>query len=66
VKRAVEAGVEAAEKTYGGTVETWVIIPNPHENVETVLPIGYSEEVERFRMAVEGQPIRGQLPNGSS
>lgn len=66
VKRAVEAGVEAAERTYGGTVETWVIIPNPHENVETVLPIGYTEQVERFRVAVEGQPALGQLPNGSS
>jgi Carbon dioxide concentrating mechanism/carboxysome shell protein len=66
VKRAVEAGVEAAERTYGGTVETWVIIPNPHENVETVLPIGYTEQVERFRVAVEGQPALGQSPNGSS
>jgi microcompartment protein CcmL/EutN len=55
VKRAVEAGVEAAEAVYGGTVETWVVIPNPHENVEVVLPIGYTDEVERFRMAVEGQ-----------
>lgn len=65
VKRAVEAGVEAAEKTYGGTVETWVIIPNPHENVEAVLPIDYTEQVERFRLAVEGRPMIGQLPHGS-
>jgi len=59
VKRAVEAGLEAASKVQGGTVETWVIIPNPHENVETVLPIGFSDEVERFRMAVEGRPLLG-------
>lgn len=59
VKRAVEAGVEAAKNTYGGTVETWVIIPNPHENVETVLPIGYGEDVERFRQAVDGQRAFG-------
>lgn len=63
VKRAVEAGVEAAEAVYGGTVETWVIIPNPHENVEVVMPIGYGADVERFRQAVEGQralPGNGQ------
>ncbi|HEY9908231.1 MAG TPA: carbon dioxide-concentrating mechanism protein CcmK [Thermosynechococcaceae cyanobacterium] len=57
VKRAVAAGVEAAESTYGGTVETWVIIPNPHENVETVLPIGYGDDVEQFRQSVEGQRV---------
>jgi carbon dioxide concentrating mechanism protein CcmK len=54
VKRAMEAGIEAAENTFGGTVETWVIIPNPHENVETVLPIAYGNDVERFRESVEG------------
>jgi microcompartment protein CcmL/EutN len=59
VKRAVEAGVEAAAAVQGGTVETWVIIPNPHENVEIVLPIGYTEEVERFRESVEGRPALG-------
>jgi microcompartment protein CcmL/EutN len=65
VKRAIEAGVEAAEKVYGGTVETWVVIPNPHENVEAILPIEYGEGVERFRQAVEGISAIGQLPNGS-
>lgn len=64
VKRAVEAGIDAAEKVEGGTVETWVIIPNPHENVEVVLPIGFNEQVERFRSAVEGRPLLG-APNGS-
>jgi microcompartment protein CcmL/EutN len=59
VKRAVEAGVEAAEAVYGGTVETWVIIPNPHENVEAVLPISYGDDVERFRQSVEGQRAIG-------
>lgn len=56
VKQAMEAGIEAAENTYGGTLETWVIIPRPHENVEVVLPIAFSPDVERFRDAVE-QPI---------
>ncbi len=59
VKRSVEAGVDAASRVEGGTVETWVIIPNPHENVEVVLPIGFSESVERFRMATDGRPLLG-------
>jgi microcompartment protein CcmL/EutN len=53
VKTAMEAGIAAVEKVYGGTLETWVIIPRPHENVETVLPIAYSPEVEQYRDAVE-------------
>jgi microcompartment protein CcmL/EutN len=61
VKRAMEAGIEAAENTFGGTVETWVIIPNPHENVETVLPIEYGNNVERYRQAVEGLPMPPSL-----
>jgi microcompartment protein CcmL/EutN len=64
VKRAVEAGVEAASNVEGGTVETWVIIPNPHENVEVVLPIGFNDDVERFRTAVEGRPALRSSPNG--
>lgn len=66
VKRAMEAGVDAAEKVYGGTVETWVIIPNPHENVEVVLPIEYTDQVEVFRQAVEGgQGLLGPAGNRS-
>ena len=56
VKAAMAAGVEAAENTYGGVLETWVIIPRPHENVVAVLPIDFGEDVQRFRNAVE-QPI---------
>ncbi|NJL45154.1 MAG: carbon dioxide-concentrating mechanism protein CcmK [Leptolyngbyaceae cyanobacterium SM2_3_12] len=56
VKAAMAAGVEAAENTPGGILETWVIIPRPHENVVAVLPIEFTEEVEIFRQAVE-QPI---------
>lgn len=54
VKRAMEAGVDVVEKVYGGTLETWVIIPRPHQNVERVLPIGYTAEVEEFRRETEG------------
>jgi microcompartment protein CcmL/EutN len=56
VKTAMDAGIEAAENTPGGTLETWVIIPRPHENVECVLPIAFSSEVERFRDALEMPP----------
>lgn len=56
VKTAVAAGIEAVEHAYGATLESWVIIPRPDENVEAVLPIAYSEDVQRFRDAIE-QPI---------
>jgi microcompartment protein CcmL/EutN len=56
VKLAIDAGIEAAQNTPGGTLETWVIIPRPHENVECVLPIAFSKEVERFRDALEMPP----------
>ncbi len=54
VKTAVTAGIEAVERVHGGTVESWVIIPRPHENVECVMPIAFSEEVQQFRDAAEG------------
>jgi len=59
VKAAMAAGVEAAESCFGGTLESWVIIPRPHENVEAVLPIAYSEAVEEYRLSVEN-PIIGR------
>ncbi|HAJ60556.1 MAG TPA: carbon dioxide-concentrating protein CcmK [Cyanobacteria bacterium UBA8543] len=63
VKAAMDAGIAAVEKAYGGTLESWVIIPRPHENVEAVLPIAYSEEVQQYREAVEN-PIIGGRQNG--
>ncbi len=65
VKAAMDAGIAAVETVYGGTLESWVIIPRPHENVECVLPIGYSDKVEVFRDAVEQPRILGPA-NGSS
>ncbi|NJR40618.1 MAG: carbon dioxide-concentrating mechanism protein CcmK [Leptolyngbyaceae cyanobacterium CSU_1_4] len=53
VKNSMAAGVDAVEKAYGGVLESWVIIPRPHENVEAVLPIAYTDAVERFRDSVE-------------
>lgn len=62
VKTAMDAGKMAVEKTEGATLESWVIIPRPHENVVAVLPIDYTEAVQPYREAVEGRnlPI---LPN---
>jgi microcompartment protein CcmL/EutN len=54
VKTAMDAGIEAVNRTEGAVLETWVIIPRPHENVVAVLPIDYNETVEPFRLAVEG------------
>ncbi len=54
VKQAMDAGIDAVEKTFGATLESWVIIPRPHENVVCVLPIDYNEKVEQFRLEVEG------------
>ncbi|HEY9903692.1 MAG TPA: carbon dioxide-concentrating mechanism protein CcmK [Candidatus Sericytochromatia bacterium] len=58
VKAAMAAGIDAVENVYGGTVETWVIIPRPDPNVECVLPIAFSPEVEQYRDAVENPIIR--------
>ncbi len=50
VRRAVEAGIAAGEQVKEGTVITHYIVPNPPENVETILPIHFTEESEAFRM----------------
>jgi microcompartment protein CcmL/EutN len=62
VKTAMAAGIEAVNKTEGAVLETWVIIPRPHENVVAVLPIDYSADVEQFRASIELRPA----PNLSS
>lgn len=53
VKTAMAAGIEAVAKVEGAVLESWVIIPRPHQNVCAVLPIDYSESVEPYRLAVE-------------
>ncbi|MEN9207346.1 MAG: carbon dioxide-concentrating mechanism protein CcmK [Gloeomargarita sp. GMQP_bins_120] len=56
VKRAVEAGVEAAKKVIPynpkekSLLLSYHVIPRPHPNLERVLPIGYKPQVERFRV----------------
>ncbi|MBE9127448.1 MULTISPECIES: carbon dioxide-concentrating mechanism protein CcmK [unclassified Coleofasciculus] len=49
VKISMEAGLEAVEKTFGAELTDYYIIPNPHENIEAVLPIEYTSQVEQFR-----------------
>jgi microcompartment protein CcmL/EutN len=50
VRMALEAGIEAANRTpYNGKMVSYQIIPNPPENVESVLGFEYSEAVEHFR-----------------
>ncbi|MBP0011995.1 MAG: carbon dioxide-concentrating mechanism protein CcmK [Roseofilum sp. SBFL] len=61
VKTAMDAGIDAVEKAYGATLESWVIIPRPHENVVAVLPIDYNDNVESYRRAVEGDTPRPSL-----
>ncbi|PSO52353.1 MAG: carbon dioxide-concentrating protein CcmK [Cyanobacteria bacterium QH_8_48_120] len=55
VKAAMDAGVAAVEDAYGGSLESWVVIPRPNENVVAILPIDYTKESEPF---VEGVPMR--------
>ena len=56
VKTAMAAGIDAVEQVYCSTLESWLIIPRPDENVEAVLPIAYTDAVQQYRDAVE-QPI---------
>ncbi len=49
VNVAVAAGIEAAETTFGGVVIAHYIIPNPDSNVVEIMPIEYTQKVERFR-----------------
>ncbi|NEP83157.1 MAG: carbon dioxide-concentrating mechanism protein CcmK [Okeania sp. SIO3B3] len=62
VKTAMDAGIAAVEKAYGATLESWVIIPRPHDNIVAVLPIDFKPEVEEFRQRVEGITVP-RLPN---
>ncbi len=51
VNRAVEAGLEAAEEeSHGGKITSHYIVPNPPENVESVLPIHFTSKSEPFRL----------------
>ncbi len=49
VKVAMAAGIEAGNKVGAGKVLTHYIVPNPPENVVSVLPIDYTAKSEPFR-----------------
>jgi microcompartment protein CcmL/EutN len=49
VRPAMEAGIIAADAPPNGKLVTYYIVPNPPENVISVLPLQYTESVEHFR-----------------
>ncbi len=50
VQASVAAGLESVKRVNGGEVLSWHIIARPHENLEYVLPICFTEAVEQFRL----------------
>ena len=54
VQASVAAGVENVKRVNGGQVLSTHIIARPHENLEYVLPINYTEAVEQFRESDRG------------
>jgi microcompartment protein CcmL/EutN len=48
VEQAVAAGVQAVEETKRGALVSHYIIPNPPENVDSVLPIHYTSASSEF------------------
>jgi microcompartment protein CcmL/EutN len=49
VRQAIAAGIEAANHTPPGQkLVSHYIVPNPPENVESVMPIEFTAQVERF------------------
>ncbi len=52
VQASVAAGVENVKRVSGGQVLSTHIIARPHENLEYVLPIRYTSEVEQFRDSI--------------
>jgi carbon dioxide concentrating mechanism protein CcmK len=58
VQASVAAGIDNVRRVNGGQVLSTHIIARPHENLEYVLPIRYTEDVEQFRESVSGiRPI---------
>lgn len=49
VQAAVAAAIETVKRVNGGEVLSTHIIARPHENLEYVLPMRYTEEVDQFR-----------------
>ncbi|NJN74180.1 MAG: carbon dioxide-concentrating mechanism protein CcmK [Limnothrix sp. RL_2_0] len=49
VRPAMEAGLRAAEETFGGKVMTHYTVPNPPDNVVGILPLEYTAASTPFR-----------------
>ncbi|HBB34965.1 MAG TPA: carbon dioxide-concentrating protein CcmK [Cyanobacteria bacterium UBA8803] len=56
VKASVAAGLQAVVRVNGGEVLSHHIIPRPHENLEYVLPIHHSQEIENFHYDIRFPP----------
>ncbi len=61
VKAAVEAGARAAEKI--GNLVSVHVIPRPHENVDSALPLG---RIESSTSSVEGSKKKPRSPSLSN
>jgi carbon dioxide concentrating mechanism protein CcmK len=61
VQASVGAGIDSVKRVNGGQVLSTHIIARPHENLEYVLPIRYTEDVEQFRENVNAiRPYGGR------
>jgi carbon dioxide concentrating mechanism protein CcmK len=49
VQAAIASGIEAANRVDGGQILSTHVIARPDQNLEYVLPICYTEQVEQFR-----------------
>ncbi|NES21672.1 MAG: BMC domain-containing protein [Symploca sp. SIO3E6] len=54
VQASVAAGRDGVKRVKGGRVLSHHIIARPHENLEYVLPIRYTDDVEQFRESTTG------------
>lgn len=52
VQASVAAGIESIKRVNGGQLLSWHIIARPHENLEYVLPIRYTDDVSQFRESI--------------
>ncbi|WP_041555858.1 carbon dioxide-concentrating mechanism protein CcmK [Nostoc sp. PCC 7524] len=56
VNVAVKAGLEAINRVHGGEWLADHIIPRPHENLEYVLPIDHTANIENFSADIRFPP----------
>lgn len=52
----VAAGLEAVKRVNGGEVLSYHAIARPHENLEYVLPIHRTEDIETFQQDIKFPP----------